>query len=235
MMQKSGDRRLTNRHFLRRQYGLELSQRDIRLLCHQLPDQVLVRRQSIPLVSAEFGRTDTARFAVEPTKADHRADTHTEALRNFRYRGALLRRPHHARTQILRIRLPHPILASFPARILNPIRVRMGIPPDSVFSGNALRLCTGTTIAPRYLRPIITTEPKPPMWRQRHSGGLWSRWSLCVDNDPLARLRSPAPNGSPFALPFSEFGWRAFSKNRVKPLLLLLLDTGQQCAFSQNS
>src|SRR6267142_6672625 len=138
MMQKSGDRRLTNRHFLRRQYGLELSQRDIRLLCHQLPDQVLVRRQSIPLVSAEFGRTDTARFAVEPTKADHRADTHTEALRNFRYRGALLRRPHHARTQILRIRLPHPILASFPARILNPIRVRMGIPPDSVFSGNAL-------------------------------------------------------------------------------------------------
>src|SRR5882672_7686993 len=139
MMQKSGDRRLTNRHFLRRQYGLELSQRDIRLLCHQLPDQVLVRRQSIPLVSAEFGRTDTARFAVEPTKADHRADTHTEALRNFRYRGALLRRPHHARTQILRIRLPHPILASFPARILNPIRVRMGIPPDSVFSGNALK------------------------------------------------------------------------------------------------
>src|SRR5882762_5498367 len=138
MMQKSGDRRLTNRHFLRRQYGLELSQRDIRLLCHQLPDQVLVRRQSIPLVSAEFGRNDTARFAVEPTKADHRADTHTEALRNFRYRGALLRRPHHARTQILRIRLPHPILASFPARILNPIRVRMGIPPDSVFSGNAL-------------------------------------------------------------------------------------------------
>src|SRR6267142_1353719 len=138
MMQKSGDRRLTNRHFLRRQYGLELSQRDIRLLCHQLPDQVLVRRQSIPLVPAEFGRTDTARFAVEPTKADHRADTHTEALRNFRYRGALLRRPHHARTQILRIRLPHPILASFPARILNPIRVRMGIPPDSVFSGNAL-------------------------------------------------------------------------------------------------
>src|SRR6266849_2162509 len=97
-----------------------------------------MRRQSIPLVSAEFGRNDTARFAVEPTKADHRADTHTEALRNFRYRGALLRRPHHARTQILRIRLPHPILASFPARILNPIRVRMGIPPDSVFSGNAL-------------------------------------------------------------------------------------------------
>jgi hypothetical protein len=46
-------------------------------------------------------------------------------------------------------------------------------------------------------------------------------------------LDGRAPNGSPFALPLSEFGWRAFSKNRVKPLLLL--DTGQQCAFSQNS
>jgi hypothetical protein len=28
-------------------------------------------------------------------------------------------------------------------------------------------------------------------------------------------------NGSPFALPFSEIGWKAFSKNRVKLLLLL--------------
>src|SRR5258708_28495340 len=94
--------------------------------------------QSIPLVSAEFGRTDTAGFAVEPTKAYHRADTHTELFRRFRNRGAILLRPHYACPQILRIRLPHPILASFPARILNPIRVRMGIPPDSVFSGNAL-------------------------------------------------------------------------------------------------
>ena len=49
--------------------------------------------------------------------------------------------------------------------------------------------------------------------------------SICSTAEP--------PNGAPFALPFSEFGWRAFSKNRVKPLLLL--DTGQQCAFSQNS
>src|SRR6266478_2271627 len=165
MMQKSGDRRLTNRHFLRRQYGLELSQRDIRLLCHQLPDQVLVRRQSIPLVSAEFGRTDTARFAVEPTKADHRADTHTEALRNFRYRGALLLRPHHARTQILRIRLPHPILASFPARILNPIRVRMGIPPDSVFSGNALRYGKVVEISSiRSIRRVNATTSSLKIW-----------------------------------------------------------------------
>jgi len=28
-------------------------------------------------------------------------------------------------------------------------------------------------------------------------------------------------NGSPFAFPFSQIGWNAFSKNRVKLLLLL--------------
>ncbi len=40
-----------------------------------------------------------------------------------------------------------------------------------------------------------------------------------VGNDPRARLWSP--NGSPFAVPFSQIGWKAFSKNRVKLLLLL--------------
>jgi hypothetical protein len=54
MMQKSGDRRPTDRHFLRRQNGLDLSQRDIRLFSHQLPDQLLVRRQSISLVTAKL-------------------------------------------------------------------------------------------------------------------------------------------------------------------------------------
>ena len=73
MMQKSGDRRLTDRHFLLRQNGLDLSQRDIRLLRHQLPDQFLVPSQRISLVSAEFGRTDTAGFAVEPTEAYDRS------------------------------------------------------------------------------------------------------------------------------------------------------------------
>src|SRR5450756_3103992 len=47
MMQESGDRRLTDRHLLLRQKGLDLCQRDIRLLRHQLPDQFLVRGQSI--------------------------------------------------------------------------------------------------------------------------------------------------------------------------------------------
>src|SRR5277367_1731118 len=103
-------------------------------------------RQSISLVAAEFGRTDTAGFAVEPTETNHRADTHAELLRSFRDRGAILLRHHHPRPQILRKRLPHPILASVPVRILNPIRVRSGTPHDSVFSANAL---------------VIRTDPSP--------------------------------------------------------------------------
>src|SRR5713226_6527991 len=97
-----------------------------------------MRRQSISFVPAEFGRADTARFAVEPTETYHRADTHAELLRSFRNRGAILLRHHHACPQILPIRLPHPILASIPVRILNPIRAPRGIPHDSVFSGTAL-------------------------------------------------------------------------------------------------
>ena len=138
MMQKSGDRRPTDSHFLRRQNGLDLSQRDIRLLRQQLPHQLLVRRQSISLVTAKFGGTDTARFAVKPTKAHDRADTHAKLLRSFRNRGAIPRRPDYAFPQILRIRLPHSMLAALPVRILNPIRAQKGIPPDSVFPGTAL-------------------------------------------------------------------------------------------------
>src|ERR1700741_2220846 len=78
MVQKSGDRRLTDRHLLGRQDGLEFGQRDIRLLRHQFPDQLLVSRQSISLVPAELGRTDAARFAVQPVEADDRADADSE-------------------------------------------------------------------------------------------------------------------------------------------------------------
>lgn len=121
-MQKSGDRRVTDRHLLLRQDGLELSQRDIRLLHHRLPDQFFVRRQSVSLVPAEFGRPDTARFAVEPTEAYDRADTHAKLFRSFRDGSTILRRSNDARTQILRIRLSHPMLASVPVISLNPIR-----------------------------------------------------------------------------------------------------------------
>jgi hypothetical protein len=40
-----------------------------------------------------------------------------------------------------------------------------------------------------------------------------------VGRATLATVRGSTanPNGSPLALPFSEIGWNAFSKNRVKP------------------
>jgi hypothetical protein len=169
-MQKSGDRRLTDRHFLLRQNGLDLSQRDIRLLRHQFPDQLLVRRQSISLVPAEFCRTDTAGFAVEPTEAYDRADTHAKLLRNFRNRSAILRRPNYAYTQILRIWLPHPILASLPVGILNPIRPRRGIPPDSVFPGSALDAVMGP--GPSDRRQLRTHQRKSSMNQEITNGPI---------------------------------------------------------------
>src|SRR5258708_33817267 len=74
MVQKSGDRRLTDRHLLRRQDGPEFGQRDIRLLRHQFPDQLFVSRQSISLVPAYLDRTDASRLGVRHAKADDRAD-----------------------------------------------------------------------------------------------------------------------------------------------------------------
>src|ERR1035437_10320190 len=137
MMQESGDRRLTDRYLLLRQNGLELCQRDIRLLRHQLPDQFLVRGQSISLVPAEFCRTNAARFAVQPTAPHYRADTHSKLLRSLRNSSAILSRSNDARTQIFRIRFRHPCWPPFQHEPC--IRfVPAGESRDSVFSGNAL-------------------------------------------------------------------------------------------------
>src|SRR5882762_10598053 len=89
-------------------------------------------------VPAEFGRTDAAHFTLEPTEAHDRTDAHAKLLRNFRDCDTILRRPNYAITQILRIWLCHPILASVPVGFLNLIRRRSEIRFDSVFSGNAL-------------------------------------------------------------------------------------------------
>jgi len=70
------------------------------------------------------------------------------------------------------------------------------------------------------------------MWDDRYSGRPRSRGGGPATLATV-RVLDCEPQRVPFALPFSEIGWNAFSKNRVKPLLLL--DTGQQRAFSQNS
>src|ERR1700681_2394308 len=88
MMQKPGDRRLADRDLLLCQPGLELRQRDVRLLRHQLPDQIFMRRQREILVTAKLGRADDTRLSVKPEEAA--ADAHFALLRSFRNGGAPL-------------------------------------------------------------------------------------------------------------------------------------------------
>src|ERR1700680_394545 len=101
MMQKPGDRRLSNRDLFLPQSVLEFGQRDVRLLRYQLPHQILVRRQREIFVAAEFGRLDAARFPVKLEKADAGADAAAALLRSFRDGGPALDRPYHSPTQIL--------------------------------------------------------------------------------------------------------------------------------------
>src|SRR5216684_4523937 len=107
MMQKPGDRRLSNRDLFLPEPVFEFGQRDVRLLSQQLPHQILVSRQRELCVAAEFGRLDAARLPVKLDEADDRADADAALLRSFRDGGPALNRPNHSPTQILRIRLRH--------------------------------------------------------------------------------------------------------------------------------
>src|ERR1700688_142223 len=108
MMQKPGDRRLSDRDLSLRQAVLKFGQRDVRLPRNQLPHQILVRRQREILVAAELGRADAAGFPVKLEEADDRADADPALLRSFRDGSPALNRPDHPPTQILRIWLRHP-------------------------------------------------------------------------------------------------------------------------------
>src|SRR5438105_1432158 len=132
MMQKPRDRRLTDHDLLLRQPSLELRQRDVWLLCHQLPDKVLVRRQREILVAAKLCRADAPRFAVKPEEATHRADTHPALLRGFRDGSATLDHLHHPYTQIFRKRLRHPCWPP-PSRKLESYSPSDGNPPIQPF------------------------------------------------------------------------------------------------------
>src|SRR5260370_2565365 len=107
MMQKPGDRRLSDRLLFPRQSIFEFGQRDVRLLRYQLPQQILVRRYREIFVAAEFGRVDAARLPVKLEEADDRADADPALLRGFRDRGPALDRLDHTPTQIRRIWLRH--------------------------------------------------------------------------------------------------------------------------------
>src|SRR5579864_6637850 len=103
MMQKPGDRRLSDRDLFRPQLVLEFGQRDVGLLRYQLPHQIFVRRQREILVTAEFGRLDATRLPVKLEEADDRADADPALLCSLRDGGPALDRPDHSPTQILRI------------------------------------------------------------------------------------------------------------------------------------
>lgn len=74
MMQKPGDRRLSDRDLFLPQSIFEFGKCDVRLLSYQLPHQILMRRQRKILVAAEFGRLDAARLPAKLEEADDRAD-----------------------------------------------------------------------------------------------------------------------------------------------------------------
>src|SRR5579862_1958969 len=107
MAQKSEDRRLADPDLLLRQYGFKLRQRDIRLLCQQVPDKFLMCCQRIRLVPAEFCRADASLFALASEKPPDRTQAHMMSLGSFLPRRPLLDRLDHAGAQIIRIRLRH--------------------------------------------------------------------------------------------------------------------------------
>src|SRR6267143_5186627 len=138
MMQKPGDRRLSDRDLFLLQSIFEFGQCDVRLQRYQLPHQILVRRQREIFVAAEFGRLDAARLPVKLEEADDRADADTALLRSFRDGGPALNRPNHSPTQILRIRLRHACRPP-PSRQLESCSRRYGNPRFSLLGKRSKR------------------------------------------------------------------------------------------------
>src|SRR3982074_2137450 len=131
MMQKPGDRRLSDRDLFLPESVFEFGQRDVRLLSYQLPHQVLMRRQREIFVAAEFGRLDAACLPVKLEEADDRADADAALLRSFRDGSPAPNRPNHSSTQILRIRLRHACWPP-PSRHLESCSRRYGNPRFSL-------------------------------------------------------------------------------------------------------
>src|SRR6266568_525844 len=157
MMQKPGDRRLSDRDLFLPESVFEFGQRDVRLLSYQLPHQILMRRQREIFVAAEFGRLDAARLPVKLEEADDRADADAALLRSFRDGGSALNRPNHSPTQILRIRLRHACRPP-PSRQLESYSRRYGNPRFSLLGkrsstkrarkDDTRRICDGIRLHP---------------------------------------------------------------------------------------
>jgi hypothetical protein len=96
MTQKPEDRSLADRDLPFGQFSPQFSQRDMRLLCHPLPDQFLMRRQSKGFASAELCQVGTARAALELEEPDDRTQAYIMALGSFRAGCDLRNRLDHA-------------------------------------------------------------------------------------------------------------------------------------------
>src|SRR6266702_4459592 len=161
MMQKPGDRRLSDRDLFLPESVFEFGQRDVRLLSYQLPHQILMRRQREIFVAAEFGRLDAARLPVKLEEADDRTDADAALLRSFRDGGPALNRPDHSPTQILRIRLRHACWPP-PSRHLESCSRRYGNPRVSLLGKRS-------------------SEPRLLLWRQRVRPFIRDRDALFVE------------------------------------------------------
>src|SRR5712692_2256967 len=112
------DRRLTDRHLLPCQPSPKLGQRDIRPLGNPLSDLFCMPRQRIPLVPAKFIGADPAGRAPALYEPAHRAQAYAIKLRDLFTGVAGLDCSNRGTTQVFRIRLPHPRLASSSSREL---------------------------------------------------------------------------------------------------------------------
>src|SRR5262249_56470000 len=108
LTKKSKDRLLPNTDFSLPQPSPHPRQSNVRLLRHQSPDPLLMRRQRVLLVPAEFGGTDTAGFTFQPQKPADRTKAHAKSFGRLLPGRTLLDLLNHACTQVVGIRLGHP-------------------------------------------------------------------------------------------------------------------------------
>src|SRR6266852_1153201 len=168
MMQKPGDRRLSDRDLFLPESVFEFGQRDVRLLSYQLPHQILIRRQREIFVAAEFGRLDAARLPVKLEEANDRADADAPLLRSFRDGGPALDRPNHSPTQILRIRLRHACWPP-PSRHLESCSRPHGNPRVSLLGKRSKREKLGKWLAKQ--GEVFTTEAV------KEAGKQFGKWA----------------------------------------------------------
>src|SRR6266567_5838075 len=188
MMQKPGDRRLSDRDLFLRQSIFEFGQRDVRLLSYQLPHQILMRRQREIFVAAEFGRLDAARLPVKLEEADDRTDADAALLRSFRDGGPALNRPDHSPTQILRIRLRHACWPP-PSRHLESCSCRYGNPRVSLLGKRSNRRCQRMPTATKRRRMVNAASSDPGAMRRRHVGRMRCRQGSHEIGTPSVTLR----------------------------------------------